>query len=391
MAIITRTSSKTKRAKYLVRVWNPETDSWVNGGTWADLLLAREKENELKRKLRVPGALMNLEDGKKTTVAEYWEVWREDRRHKVSQGWRISQDQMFRDYVEKHLGHHKMADVTSPMVSRVLDRIRDSGRSAQMVKHVYSLLRSMFGDAQGYYQMIDENPVNPKFHRPKVPRAKRAFLTPAQSWRLLEVARTHEYLGPAVWVQILAGLRPEAMQALKWDAVLWDSNQLLICRAWKQKVGVMADYPKGKDWEYVPMVRELKSYLSDLWSKTNGDASAFVCQGPKGGMLSYDTYIRALKRLCTTAGVTEISPHEARHSCTELWVQAGASAEDLRRLLNHTDLSSTAGYIHRTEERLHAIGSLIAPGSLRVIEGGAPTQMQTQLCTNGRIVSEAQG
>jgi site-specific recombinase XerD len=59
-----------------------------------------------------------------------------------------------------------------------------------------------------------------------------------------------------------------------------------------------------------------------------------------------------------------VTPHELRHSCTELYVQAGASAEDLRRLLNHKSLAATIRYMHRTDERLQRIASQVGPTPL---------------------------
>lgn len=40
-----------------------------------------------------------------------------------------------------------------------------------------------------------------------------------------------------------------------------------------------------------------------------------------------------------------MTPHGLRHSCTELFVNQGASLEDLRRLLNHEDSGTTEGYV----------------------------------------------
>jgi site-specific recombinase XerD len=74
-------------------------------------------------------------------------------------------------------------------------------------------------------------------------------------------------------------------------------------------------------------------------------------------MLSYQTLYKGLKALCRTAGLPEVSPHELRHSCTELWVHNGASKEDCGRQLNQSNASTTERYMHRTTDRLEAIGA----------------------------------
>ena len=82
----------------------------------------------------------------------------------------------------------------------------------------------------------------------------------------------------------------------------------------------------------------------------------FVAGDASGKMLPYETYAINLKRLCARAGLREVSPHELRHSCSEFYVErGGATAEDIRRLLNHKSLTSTSAYIHRTPERLNGI------------------------------------
>ncbi|MCB9026989.1 MAG: tyrosine-type recombinase/integrase [Bdellovibrionaceae bacterium] len=85
--------------------------------------------------------------------------------------------------------------------------------------------------------------------------------------------------------------------------------------------------------------------------------SHFVACGPNGEMLSYHSFLGTLKRLCKRIGITSITPHELRHSCTELYVEEGASLEDLRRLLNHKSSGVTATYVHRTDDRLLKIAS----------------------------------
>lgn len=366
MAIVQR-KNKGGKIRYQVKVKDRD-GKWFPTATYADLVDAKGEEARLmgmKRK----GALGTSEDARQVTVNEYWEVWAVENRSGVSAGWKLSQDQMMRDYVAPIIGDEKMAHVDAPKIGRVLNRMKEQGRSDQMRKHVYSLLRKLFGDAVEYYEMLAANPVKPKFHRPKVREQMRPFLKPDQAWQLLGFARSH-YLGPAVWLQTLAGMRSEAALALDWSAVLWDLDQILICRAWKQKVGIIADYPKGSQWEYVPMPPALKDYLMAVWESRGRPAAGFVCLNKTGTrMLPYDTYIDSLKLVCRKAGVPEMTTHELRHSCTELYVQKGASGEDIRRLLNQKSLTATKRYIHRTDERLSGFASQLSMPMLRVIEG----------------------
>ena len=53
-----------------------------------------------------------------------------------------------------------------------------------------------------------------------------------------------------------------------------------------------------------------------------------------------------------------------RHSCTEHFVRAGASQEDLRWLLKHKSGSTTLGYMHRDYYRLTVKNCPLLQGSL---------------------------
>ncbi|MGE0174043.1 MAG: tyrosine-type recombinase/integrase [Oligoflexales bacterium] len=150
--------------------------------------------------------------------------------------------------------------------------------------------------------------------------------------------------------------RCEAIQPLRWDAVDFENKQIHIRQAYKRKEDKVKELPKGKVQEYVPLAPKLAEYLAERRKKSS---SRFVAPDRNGKMLSHGVWYHAVKRFCKEAGVTVVSPHGLRHSCTELWVQAGANVEDIRRLLNHKSASTTMTYIHRSDERLHEIATRI--------------------------------
>lgn len=371
MAIIRRPLARGGHT-YQVKVRDPD-GRWFKTPTFESLPDAEREEFRLKELGRKGKRTLSL-DAKRYSVDDYWEVWSVEGRPKVSAGWRISQDQMFRDYVSPTIGKLKIGDVRKPQIGRVLQRAEALGRGEQTQKHIYSLLRKMFADAVEYWEMLPESPVSAKFHRPDVPTRERRFLEPAQAFHLLESTRNDLY-GPPIWLQTLAALRVSEVQAGRWEAVEAARRQMLIKAAFNKKTGKLQDYPKQEDWARVPLVPMLLEYLEGR----RGHPLEFVAPGIKGGMLPYDSYEDALKRLCLRAGLPPMSTHELRHSCTEIWVQAGAGGEDIRRLLNHASLSATARYMHRTDERLSSLAENVGP-QLRVIPGG---QMFPKLFPNG--------
>jgi integrase len=362
MAIVERKIS-TGEVHFQVKV-KDRAGKWFETKTFKQLDAALRYEADLVESKR-KGALVLCEDAFETSMDDYWAVWSEENRTEISEGWKLSQNQMYRDYVSPVLGEAMVGEIGAPEIGKVLKRVKDLGRSPRMRLHIYTLLHQMFRDLVEYYEMLTQNPVKEKFHRPEINEFQADFLNPEQAMALLNYSKEH-WMGPGIWLQTLAGLRTEAMIGLKPDSILWDLNQLLIRRAWKRKVKKLEDYPKGKKAEYVPLVPALKDYLKQVCLKRDPDD--FVVQSPNGGMMPYQTYYKALGRVCRAAQVPVVSPHELRHSCTELWVQIGATQEDLRRLLNHKSVETTKHYVHRTDGRLSALALRFK--GFEVIDGG---------------------
>ncbi len=101
------------------------------------------------------------------------------------------------------------------------------------------------------------------------------------------------------------------------------------------------------------MPLELVDFLQLLRQNRRPRETDFVAPGKEGGMLNYRVLLYGVKRLCREAGIRQVTPHELRHSATELYMRFGGSnLEDIRRLLNHKTDACTVRYIHRTSEKL---------------------------------------
>jgi len=353
MAIISK-KSKTDGVRYLVRVRDP-LGKWFPSQTFNRKVDAERYERELLLK-RDRGGSAASSELREMTLADYWKRWSAECRSRVGEGWRTTQNRNASKYVLPYLGNRKLREIKSSDIGLFMGAMEKYKLSPQSIMHLYNLLHKMFEDAVEYYEFVELNPVKKRF-RPQIHRVEREFLSPADSWKLLEVSKDH-FAGMAIWVALLSGLRPGEIQALRWSAIDFDRSQILIRATFNKKVGKIQDHPKQKDWGRAPMPKVLSDFLKDRSKGKRADD--FVCPNDEGGMLSYESFVRqVLPRLCAQAGVKRVTPHELRHSCTELYVQVGASAEDLRRLLNHKSLSATIRYMHRTDERLQGIASQI--------------------------------
>jgi integrase len=315
------------------------------------------------------------------TFAEYTASWKAECRGEVSPGWKISQDQMLRDYVlfkpaemgtpeekrkptkfsKMQIGKIQPRDIGNIMAAALENRSPTTGRL------LFATLHKMFDDAVEHFGILHASPVLRRY-KPKKVKRERNFLVPADAFKLLDHSKGH-WLEPALWIAFFTGMRPSEIQALRWSAVRLDLGVVQIRAAWNEKEGRMMDHPKQEDWGKAPIPLELARYLVAYRKRAKPKASDFVCPGPLGGMMAYRTYHYTIKNLCREAELLEITPHETRHSSTALWQAAGASEGDLQKLLNHAAASTTREYIHSVDSRLGSIGEKVGRPSLFVITG----------------------
>lgn len=356
MAIIEK-HCKTKGVRYTVRFQDP-LGAWYESRTFSNERDAQRYERELKQRKDM-GKPAQRQELRSITLQAYWEAWARECRANVSDGWKMTQDQMWADYIQSHLGQLRITAISSQHIRRLLNKLGEDGFEAQTQLHVYNLLHKMFEDALDHDPpLVDLNPVRKKL-KPRVIERERSFLPPGDARRLLEASKA-DPLGTVVWIALLTGLRSEAIMALRAGRVDFANRQILICECYKRKEREIRPYPKGRKWDYVPMPEMLVNFLRPkLAGKRSED---FVVNGRRNEMLSYNALLDGVKRLCGEAGVAIVTPHELRHSATELWYEMGASEEDLRRLLNQKSSSTTRRYIHRTDERLKNLARAVGQG-----------------------------
>lgn len=289
---------------------------------------------------------------KNITFDEYFVLWFETRKNQASLGWRTSQLHFYRDHIRDILGPVKLASVTPQHIARVLNRLSERNLSEQTRLHIYSLMRRVFGDAIEIFHLLQLSPVHRSF-RPKLPQKEARFLTIEEVKRLLLHVENKPY-EIAVWLGAYMGLRVGEIQALRWEDIDFNRQVLHVRRAYSKAENVMRDYPKGKRQHSHRIPKELLEKLLNQ-SKRND----LVAAPPGCKMLDYSRYRRMLVRYCEEAEVNLIATHGLRHSSSEVWMEAGASRDDLRILFAHRDSKTTDRYVHDRGNRLAKVADVL--------------------------------
>lgn len=141
-------------------------------------------------------------------------------------------------------------------------------------------------------------------------------------------------------VAMLAGVRVSELCALKVPHVDLKSSSISVIQG------------KGSKDRNLPISQKLAPILRE-W--IGARRSGWLFPGPRGRKLSARTFQRRLDTLAAAAGVKKnLHPHLLRHTFATGLLRAGADLREVQELLGHSNLSTTAIYLHVDTSRLKA-------------------------------------
>lgn len=222
---------------------------------------------------------------------------------------------------------------------------------------VLSLLRTLFTWAQTWGMRPPHT--NPVLGLTRYPERKRErYLRPEELARLGEAMQKAETQGTE---------RPEAIALLR--LLLFTGARLGEIRTLR--------------WEWIDLVaRRLRLpdsktgaktiYLSEAALQVLGgcgvQASGLVVPGVKPGKPQAHPQ-KVLSRLATAAGLTNLRPHDLRHTFAGVGVTLGLSLPVVGRLLGHTEWATTQRYAHLASDPVQQGAELVGEAIAKALGG----------------------
>ncbi len=248
-------------------------------------------------------------------------------------------------------------EITTLLVEQFQEKSLTVGLSPRTISQQISIALSALKSAHDR-ELIKVEPS--KWKRLKVNASRsRKYLTADELKKLMTKVREPrwERLTPIVMLALYAGLRQQEIAWLAWEDVDLEDGWLHI----RPKKGWS---PKSRTSERsVPIADELANYLTSAPRVcSRWVAPLHPRQKWKRQHLGAET-----RRLFKAAGVDDGGPHtlhRLRGTFATSVLRGGGDLESLRKVLGHSALSVTAGYLEATSEsKRRAVGGLSFGGS----------------------------
>lgn len=194
-------------------------------------------------------------------------------------------------------------------------------------------------------EYVDRNPML-KLKAPKLAQRQKEIVDADEVGRLLSLCDQRTFLGARMYAIIAmlydSGLRVGELVGINNEHFDWTQHQVSV-------------FGKGKKERIVPFSPEthkaLRRYLKirDATSEHNPQAF-FVTR--RGSRMRANPTTQEIKRLGKKAGIPRLHPHLLRHSSAVAYVMNGGDQFALKRILGHTQLSTTDLYMDYAQQHL---------------------------------------
>lgn len=389
------------------------------GGKRRRKVLTHKTEEGVKEKLRkVTRELAKTGDlpTSSPTVAQWVATWLKAKKKTLKPGSWVDYERKMRLYVVPAIGKIRLERLTADHIQRVHDYITESkGLSSTTALVTHRILAKCLTDAARRGRVAQN--VATQLDAPRKAISKRGALTAEDAATLLR-ASAGDPVAAVHWsLALLAGLRPGERLGLTRGQVDLDTG--IITVSWqlqrlrwehgcteqpgpvqRDRVGAAVSSAKGKAW---PCGKKLGGHCPNRWVDIPADQEATRIDGglwltrPKSkagwrevpmapmlhavmrrhletaapgmhGLILHRGDSRpidpsddgkAWHRWLDIAGLAQVEPYTARHTCATLLHKLGVSDLVRQAILGHSDATVTAGYTHvSNSEMVSAVGLL---------------------------------
>lgn len=339
--------------------------------------------------------------GRKPTV----ELWMSEWLTKIAPAGRVHSTMAnYRSFSKTHIvpsiGKRKLDKLTPADVRHLHKSIKDKGLSDRMVQQVHALLARALKDAvrEG---VIPQNPCD-MMDRPQAHMQESKSLSAVEARAVLKQAVDEDDGMSTRWITaLLTGSRQGETLGMTWDRLDLDAGIMRIDRQLDTVPMVHGCGHHGQNWvcgmrsapyctapvvDYAGPEHLERLMRGFVWRSPKTDSSVRIVPLPKvlvdalilhrnstwvpnrwglvwtninGTPIGARSDSNRWKQLLKDSGVSPVKLHGARHTTVSLLLDLGVDPEIIRRIVGHSTIAATRGYMHADKSTLrNALESL---------------------------------
>lgn len=264
-------------------------------------------------------------------------------------------------HIVPELGHHRMREISQPMVQMWLTGKVKKGLASQTIRHLRNALSAVLGHAKGLGMWRGDLPTD-MVRTPEVRHKAGVALESEQVTALLcQLAEPYRAL---VLPLASTGLRIGEALALDWEHCNIEESVRRLGNSWLpgRTIAVRRNWTHGEmgtlktnnSVRNVPVTDEVAAALE--LHREPGPWGWLVFPNRCGRPLdAHNIAARHLKPACVAAGVPRIGWHALRHTALTLMDQQGMSATEKRLIAGHGSERVTERYTHGFLDRARGL------------------------------------
>jgi integrase len=318
-----------------------------------------ETRHDLVRGLHTPTSVS-------PTVKEASALWIKRCREK---GLEASTLRGYEEHTNRHIfpfvGGKKLSDLTAPAVNAFADRLRDEGRSPEMIRRVIRSLGAIFREARRRGLSSIDPTAGLELHIPD--REDPRPVVPSKGELQAIIAAAAGRWRPLILVAIFCGLRGSELRGLRWADIDFEGRQINVAQRADafHKIGRLKSKAGYRSIPMPPMVvnalREWnllcpKGDLGLVFPTGSGNVeshSNIVQRGfdpiqvSAGVVIMKDATDKYGQRIFgddgkpTTVAAGKYGMHALRHACASLWIENGMNPKRIQKLMGHSTIQMT--------------------------------------------------
>lgn len=254
----------------------------------------------------------------------------------------ITKKERLSRYLVKAVGSNTDIKAITPLQLQALqDGLQERGLAPTTCKQVMLTVRAFMAQLLAW-KAIEENPCA-ALTTIKAKSKTKEIWTPGEVKTVLSSETC------PLWLRLLlvAGLRPEELQALTWQGVDFERGGIQVSQ-------VAYFEPERKEWRiragaktktserFIPLDNSTLTALAE--AKGNSKGAALVIEAPRGGIISLSTLRIWLETYAAEHGLPRIPLYALRHSSITYLLESGVMVKTVAARAGHSNTATTLAH-----------------------------------------------